>query len=80
MRISKCPSCGGKLNKIYPVCPVCGETFICPRCGKNLPNSESAMCPECSYISTQEKLEAAQSLAQETKNMCEELSSMLENL
>lgn len=79
MSVSKCASCGGKIDRICQVCPVCGTSFVCQRCGKILENNKSAFCSCCKEIRTQEQLEAARIIASETQNLCEELSKRMDS-
>lgn len=79
MLVSKCASCGGKIDRIYQVCPVCGKSFVCQRCGKILENNKSAYCSCCKEIRAQEKLEVAQIITSETIDLCDELSKRMDS-
>lgn len=69
MKISKCTSCGGKLDRTFYSCPICGNAFTCSRCGETLPNNEVSMCPECYSLNLQE-----------AANTCREIKSGLDDL
>lgn len=77
---NKCPSCGGRLDRLYSVCPVCGNAFKCQLCNKVLKNNESNMCKECKTADTVAKAEAVQDISRELQNACNEISSILDNL
>lgn len=79
MRINKCPSCGGKLNRIFSSCPVCGSEFTCSRCGIRLSNNEASMCSDCSSIDLQNKIDATRILGEELKNLGNELNNIRSN-
>lgn len=76
MKISKCPSCGGKLDRTFSSCPICGEAFTCSRCGKILPSNEASMCPECYSIDLQTKADACRDIGSELKNLGNELNNL----
>ena len=76
MKISKCPSCGGKLDRTFSSCPICGDAFTCSRCGKTLPSNEASMCPECYSLSLEEKADACRDIGSELKNLSNELNNL----
>ena len=80
MKISKCPTCGGKIDRTFSSCPVCGNAFTCSRCGKILANNECSMCPECSYIDSQAKAEACRTIGEELQNLGNELNNISSRL
>lgn len=80
MRIVKCPSCGGKLDRTFSSCPVCGNAFTCSRCGIVLTNNEASMCSKCSSIDAQEKADAARVVGTELKNLGNELNRISSRL
>lgn len=80
MRISKCPSCGGKIDRTFSSCPICGDAFKCFRCGIVLENNESTMCSECSSIVAMKNAEALRDVGNELKNMGDELRNISSKL
>lgn len=80
MKISKCLSCGGKLDRIFNSCPICGSAFTCSECGKILSDNESTMCYECSCITFQRRIDALDDVhatLEKTANDLDNLSKRL---
>lgn len=80
MKFCNCASCGGKLDRVFYSCPICGNAFTCSRCGKTLPNNEASMCPKCYSLDLQETADTCRVIQSELDNIgkgLKNLSSML---